>query len=71
MTSTFNLDYDRPEDHNTVMSTMNTASRTHQNIMHQYYALFPTKEEVLEHPYPNMKKEEWAPIYELFSTKEF
>ncbi|KAB1212555.1 hypothetical protein CJ030_MR5G006249 [Morella rubra] len=31
----------------------------------------PTKEEALEHPYPNMKKEELAPICELFSTKEF
>ncbi|KAB1209553.1 hypothetical protein CJ030_MR6G020500 [Morella rubra] len=58
MADDFNLDYDRPEDRNTVMSTMNTAYRTHRNRMHQYYALFPTKE-VLEHPYPNMKKEEW------------
>ncbi|KAB1220262.1 hypothetical protein CJ030_MR3G003078 [Morella rubra] len=45
----FNLDYDRPEDRNTVMSTMNTAYRTHRNRMHQYYSLFPTKEEALEH----------------------
>ncbi|KAB1220356.1 hypothetical protein CJ030_MR3G009816 [Morella rubra] len=67
----FNLDYDRPEDRNTVMSTMNTAYKTHRNRMHQYYSLFSTKEEALEHPYPNMKKEEWAPICKLFSTEEF
>ncbi|KAB1209538.1 hypothetical protein CJ030_MR6G018870 [Morella rubra] len=54
----FNLDYDRPKDRNNVMSTMNTAYMTHRNRMHQYYALFPTKEEALEHPYSNMKKEE-------------
>ncbi|KAB1206424.1 hypothetical protein CJ030_MR7G000120 [Morella rubra] len=67
----FNLDYDRPEDRNTVMSTMNTAYMTHQNRMHQYYALFPTKEEALEHPYPNMKEKECASICELFSIEEF
>ncbi|KAB1216650.1 hypothetical protein CJ030_MR4G008619 [Morella rubra] len=31
----FNLDYDRPEDCNTVMSTMNIAYMTHRNRMHQ------------------------------------
>ncbi|KAB1222734.1 hypothetical protein CJ030_MR2G026828 [Morella rubra] len=40
------------------------------NRMQQYYTLFPTKEEALEHLCPNMKKEEWA-ISELFSTEEF
>ncbi|KAB1213197.1 hypothetical protein CJ030_MR5G024783 [Morella rubra] len=45
-TDDFNLDYDRPEDRNTVMSTMNTAYRTHQNRMHEYYALFPPKRSV-------------------------
>ncbi|KAB1215851.1 hypothetical protein CJ030_MR4G010935 [Morella rubra] len=44
----FKLDYDRPKDRNTVISIMNTAYRTHRNRMHQYYALFPTKEEALD-----------------------
>ncbi|KAB1226270.1 hypothetical protein CJ030_MR1G003753 [Morella rubra] len=67
----FNVNYDRPENQKIVMSTMNIAYRTHRNKMHQYYSLFPTKEEALEHLYPNMKKEDWAPIWELFSTEEF
>ncbi|KAB1205923.1 hypothetical protein CJ030_MR7G016903 [Morella rubra] len=71
MEDDFNLDYVRPKDRNTMMFTMNTAYRTHRNRMHQYYSLFPNKEEALEHPYLNMKKEDWAPIYELFSTEEF
>ncbi|KAB1205589.1 hypothetical protein CJ030_MR7G017761 [Morella rubra] len=44
----FNLDYYRSEDRNTVMSTMNIAYKTHQNKMHQYYTLFPTKERMSE-----------------------
>ncbi|KAB1203282.1 hypothetical protein CJ030_MR8G019420 [Morella rubra] len=71
MTSTFNLDYDRPEDRNIVISTMNTAYKTYQNKMHQYYALFPTKEEALEHPYLEHEKGRMALICELFSTEEF
>ncbi|KAB1223109.1 hypothetical protein CJ030_MR2G018728 [Morella rubra] len=67
----FNMDYDWPKDRNTLMSIINTAYRMHWYRMHRYYALFPIKEEVLEHPYSNMKTEEWVPICELFSAEEF
>ncbi|KAB1216659.1 hypothetical protein CJ030_MR4G008610 [Morella rubra] len=67
----FNLDYDWPEDRNTVMSTMNTAYMTHRNRIHQYYALFSTKEEVLEHPVPNMKKKNGLPSVNYLVLNNF
>ncbi|KAB1217449.1 hypothetical protein CJ030_MR4G018354 [Morella rubra] len=56
----FQLDYDRTEDRITVTSTMNTAYRTHRNRMFQHYSVFNSKEGALEHPYPEMNKEEWT-----------
>ncbi|KAB1212953.1 hypothetical protein CJ030_MR5G001875 [Morella rubra] len=70
-TDDFQLDYDRPEDHFTVMSTMNTAYRTHRNRMFQHYSVFNSKEEALEHLYPDMNKEEWTRVCDLFASEEF
>ncbi|KAB1219220.1 hypothetical protein CJ030_MR3G001297 [Morella rubra] len=67
----FQLDYDRTEDCVTVTSTMNTAYKTHKNRMFQYYSVFNSKEEALEHPYPDMNKEEWTRVCDLFASKEF
>ncbi|KAB1228181.1 hypothetical protein CJ030_MR5G008778 [Morella rubra] len=39
---------------------MNTVYRTHKNRMFQHYSVFNSKEEALEHPYPEMNKEEWT-----------
>ncbi|KAB1226384.1 hypothetical protein CJ030_MR1G015958 [Morella rubra] len=54
----FQLDYDRAEDRITVKSTMNIAYKMHRNRMFQHYSVFNSKEEALEHPYPEMNKEE-------------
>ncbi|KAB1223222.1 hypothetical protein CJ030_MR2G002978 [Morella rubra] len=62
----FQLDYDQTEDRITVTSMMNTAYRTHKNRMFHHYSVFNSKEEVLEHPYPDMKKEEWTRVCDLF-----
>ncbi|KAB1226842.1 hypothetical protein CJ030_MR1G012146 [Morella rubra] len=67
----FQLDYDRPEDRITVTSTMNTTYRTHRNRMFQHYSVFNSKEEALEHPYPEMNKEEWTRVCDLFASEEF
>ncbi|KAB1220200.1 hypothetical protein CJ030_MR3G017024 [Morella rubra] len=67
----FQLDYDRAEDRFTVTSTMNTAYRTHRNRMFQHYSVFNSKEEALEHPYPDMNKEEWTRVCDLFASEEF
>ncbi|KAB1226754.1 hypothetical protein CJ030_MR1G022547 [Morella rubra] len=67
----FQLDYDRAEDRFTVTSTMNTAYRTHKNRMFQHYSVFNSKEEALEHPYPEMNKEEWTRVCDLFASEEF
>ncbi|KAB1215928.1 hypothetical protein CJ030_MR4G028702 [Morella rubra] len=67
----FQLDYDRAEDRFTVTSTMNTAYRTHRNRMFQHYLVFNSKEEELEHPYPDMNKEEWTCVCDLFASEEF
>ncbi|KAB1212376.1 hypothetical protein CJ030_MR5G020717 [Morella rubra] len=67
----FQLDYDRTEDRITVTSTMNTAYRTHKNRMFQHYSVFNSKEEALEHPYPDMNKEEWTRVCDLFASEEF
>ncbi|KAB1212915.1 hypothetical protein CJ030_MR5G010215 [Morella rubra] len=67
----FQLDYDRAEDRITVTSTMNTAYRTHKNRMFQHYSVFNSKEEALEHPYPDMNKEEWTRVCDLFASEEF
>ncbi|KAB1225917.1 hypothetical protein CJ030_MR1G004457 [Morella rubra] len=67
----FQLDYDQAKDHITVTSTMNTAYRTHKNRMFQHYSVFNSKEEALEHPYPDMNKEEWTRVYDLFMSEEF
>ncbi|KAB1202274.1 hypothetical protein CJ030_MR8G010108 [Morella rubra] len=63
--------YDRTEDRVTVTSTMNTAYRTHKNRMFQHYSVFNSKEEALEHPYPDMNKEEWTRVCDLFASEEF
>ncbi|KAB1220501.1 Cytochrome P450 82C4 [Morella rubra] len=63
--------YDRAEDRFTVTSTMNTAYRTHRNRMFQHYSVFNSKEEALEHPYPDMNKEEWTRVCDLFASEEF
>ncbi|KAB1203742.1 hypothetical protein CJ030_MR8G011196 [Morella rubra] len=63
--------YNRAEDRITVTSTMNTAYRTHRNRMFQYYSVFNSKEEALEHPYPDMNKEEWTRVCDLFPSEEF
>ncbi|KAB1208980.1 hypothetical protein CJ030_MR6G022948 [Morella rubra] len=47
-------------DRFTVTSTMNTAYMTHRNRMFQHYSVFNSKEEALEHPYPEINKEEWT-----------
>ncbi|KAB1213519.1 hypothetical protein CJ030_MR5G003411 [Morella rubra] len=67
----FQLDYDRTEDRITVTSTMNTPYRTHKNRMFQHYSVFNSKEEALEHPYPDMNKEEWTRVCDLFASEEF
>ncbi|KAB1227465.1 hypothetical protein CJ030_MR1G023799 [Morella rubra] len=67
----FQLDYDRAEDRFTVTSTMNTAYRMHRNRMFQHYSVFNSKEEALEHPYPEMNKEEWTRVCDLFVSEEF
>ncbi|KAB1220025.1 hypothetical protein CJ030_MR3G001906 [Morella rubra] len=67
----FQLDYDQAEDRITVTSTMNTAYRTHRNRMFQHYSVFNSKEEALEHPYPEMNKEEWTRVCDLFASEEF
>ncbi|KAB1219836.1 hypothetical protein CJ030_MR3G009478 [Morella rubra] len=50
---------------------MNTAYRTHRNRMFQHYSVFNSKEEALEHPYPDMNKEEWTRVCDLFVSEEF
>ncbi|KAB1216536.1 hypothetical protein CJ030_MR4G023051 [Morella rubra] len=50
---------------------MNTAYRTHKNRMFQHYSVFNSKEEALEHPYPDMNKEEWTRVCDLFASEEF
>ncbi|KAB1219508.1 hypothetical protein CJ030_MR3G012304 [Morella rubra] len=50
---------------------MNTAYRTHRNRMFQHYSVFNSKEEALEHPYPDMNKEEWTSVCDLFASEEF
>ncbi|KAB1216038.1 hypothetical protein CJ030_MR4G022481 [Morella rubra] len=50
---------------------MNTAYRTHKNRMFQHYSVFNSKEEALEHPYPEMNKEEWTHVCDLFTSEEF
>ncbi|KAB1220502.1 hypothetical protein CJ030_MR3G015755 [Morella rubra] len=65
------IDYDQAEDCFTVTSTMNTAYRTHRNRMFQHYSVFNSKEEALEHPYPDMNKEEWTRVCDLFVSEEF
>ncbi|KAB1215817.1 hypothetical protein CJ030_MR4G010969 [Morella rubra] len=50
---------------------MNTAYRTHKNRMFQHYSVFNSKEEALEHPYPDMNKEEWTCVCDLFASEEF
>ncbi|KAB1220013.1 hypothetical protein CJ030_MR3G018317 [Morella rubra] len=50
---------------------MNTAYRTHRNRMFQHYSVFNSKEEALEHPYPDMNKEEWTRVCDLFASEEF
>ncbi|KAB1200850.1 hypothetical protein CJ030_MR0G006134 [Morella rubra] len=67
----FQLDYERTEDRITVTSTMNTVYRTHKNRMFQHYSVFNSKEEALKHPYPDMNKEEWTRVYDLFVNEEF
>ncbi|KAB1209747.1 hypothetical protein CJ030_MR6G001834 [Morella rubra] len=67
----FQLDYDRAKDRITVTSTMNTAYRTHRNRMFQHYLVFNSKEEALEHLYPEMNKEEWTRVCDLFASEEF
>ncbi|KAB1203449.1 hypothetical protein CJ030_MR8G026779 [Morella rubra] len=67
----FQLDYDRAEDRFTVTSTMNIAYRTHRNKIIQHYSVFNSKEEALEHPYPEMNKEEWTRVCDLFASEEF
>ncbi|KAB1200996.1 hypothetical protein CJ030_MR0G005320 [Morella rubra] len=44
---------------------------THKNRMFQHYLVFNSKEEALEHPYPNMNKEEWTCVCDLFVSEEF
>ncbi|KAB1200282.1 hypothetical protein CJ030_MR0G007682 [Morella rubra] len=67
----FQLDYDQTENCITVTSTMNTVYKTHKNRMFQHYSVFNSKEEALEHPYPDMNKEEWTCVYDLFANEEF
>ncbi|KAB1211816.1 hypothetical protein CJ030_MR5G010056 [Morella rubra] len=45
--------------------------RTHKNRMFQHYSVFNSKEEALEHPYPEMNKEEWTRVCDLFASEEF
>ncbi|KAB1205755.1 hypothetical protein CJ030_MR7G028060 [Morella rubra] len=45
--------------------------RTHRNRMFQHYSVFNSKEEALEHPYPEMNKEEWTRVCDLFASEEF
>ncbi|KAB1205955.1 hypothetical protein CJ030_MR7G016935 [Morella rubra] len=52
--------YDQAEDRIIVTSTIDTAYRMHKNKMFQHYSVFNSKEEVLEHSYPEMNKEEWT-----------
>ncbi|KAB1213513.1 hypothetical protein CJ030_MR5G003417 [Morella rubra] len=42
-----------------------------QNRMFQHYLVFNSKEEALEHPYPDMNKEEWTRVCDLFASEEF
>ncbi|KAB1212429.1 hypothetical protein CJ030_MR5G023971 [Morella rubra] len=42
-----------------------------QNRMFQHYSVFNSKEEALEHPYPEMNKEEWTRVCDLFASEEF
>ncbi|KAB1206517.1 hypothetical protein CJ030_MR7G000027 [Morella rubra] len=39
--------------------------------MFQHYSMFNSKEEALEHPYPEMNKEEWTRVCDLFASKNF
>ncbi|KAB1224389.1 hypothetical protein CJ030_MR2G019402 [Morella rubra] len=39
--------------------------------MFQHYSVFNSKEKALEHPYPNMNKEEWTRVCDLFASEEF
>ncbi|KAB1220146.1 hypothetical protein CJ030_MR3G011997 [Morella rubra] len=39
--------------------------------MFQHYSVFNSKEEALEHPYPEMNKEEWTRVCDLFASEEF
>ncbi|KAB1202115.1 Defensin-like protein [Morella rubra] len=52
-------------------STINIAYKTHRNRMFQHYSVFNSKEEALEHPYPEMNKEEWISVCDLFASEEF
>ncbi|KAB1205776.1 Cysteine-rich receptor-like protein kinase 10 [Morella rubra] len=63
--------YDRAEDRITVTSMINTAYRTHKNKMFQHYLVFNSKEETLEHPYPDMNTKEWTRVCDLFASEEF
>ncbi|KAB1215284.1 hypothetical protein CJ030_MR4G012555 [Morella rubra] len=36
-----------------------------------HYSVFNSKEEALEHPYPEMNKEEWTCVCDLFASEEF
>ncbi|KAB1206597.1 hypothetical protein CJ030_MR7G020482 [Morella rubra] len=50
---------------------MNTAYRTHKNRMFQHYSVFNSKEEALEHPYPDMNKEEWTRVVIYSRARNF
>ncbi|KAB1212380.1 hypothetical protein CJ030_MR5G020713 [Morella rubra] len=66
----FQLDYDRAEDRITVTSTMNTAYRTHK-IECSSITRCSIPKKRLEHPYPDMNKEEWTRVCDLFASEEF
>ncbi|KAB1220140.1 hypothetical protein CJ030_MR3G006630 [Morella rubra] len=65
----FQLDYDQAEDRIPVTSMMNTAYRTHKNRMFQHYFVFNSKEEVLEHLYLEMNKEEWTHVLTIVNVQ--
>ncbi|KAB1223143.1 hypothetical protein CJ030_MR2G016444 [Morella rubra] len=45
--------------------------QTRRNRMYKHYSVFNSKEEVLQHPYPEMNKEEWTCVCDLFASEEF
>ncbi|KAB1228117.1 hypothetical protein CJ030_MR4G013719 [Morella rubra] len=44
---------------------------THRNRMFHHYPVFNSKEEAVKHPYPEMNKEEWTRVCDLFTSEEF